>query len=93
LHNSIDLIEILNFLLVNFFVLSFTPSFSIYNLFDFYTKFDLLVLFIFFVKKEKFNGMPKMYYIINDIIVKLNNNYDFLIRRANQTWIQKSNEI
>jgi hypothetical protein len=77
LHNSIDLIEILSFLLVNFFVLSFTPSFSIYNLFDFYTKFDLLVLFIFFVKKGKFNGMPKMYYILNDIIVKLNNNYDF----------------
>jgi hypothetical protein len=36
-------------------------------------------------KNEKFKAILKVYYMLNDIIVKINNNYDFLIRQTSKT--------
>jgi hypothetical protein len=57
-----------------------TPSVSNYNPFDFFAKFDRLVLLIFLQKNEKIKFLFKIYYMLNNIMVKINNNYDFLIR-------------
>jgi hypothetical protein len=47
----------------------------IYNSFDFFTKLDRLDLFNFF-KDEKFKDILKIYYMLNIIIIKSNNNYE-----------------
>jgi hypothetical protein len=43
----------------------------------FLTKFEWLVLFNFFAKKLKIKAILKVYYIVDDITVKINNNHDF----------------
>jgi hypothetical protein len=59
-------------------VINNTPSILIYNSFDFF-----LVSLIdssyskFLRKNEKFEAILKIYYMINDITVKINNKYDF----------------
>ena len=49
----------------------------IYNSFDFFVKFDRLVLFIFLAKMENFKVILTVYYMLDYITVKINNIYDF----------------
>lgn len=56
-------------------------SVIIYNLFDFFIKFDRFVLFEYFAKNNKFEAIVKVYYILNDIIVNINNNSENILIR------------
>jgi hypothetical protein len=50
----------------------------IYNSFDFFfVKFDRLMLFKNFTKNKIFKAILKVHYRVDDIIVKIKNNYDF----------------
>jgi hypothetical protein len=40
---------------------------------------------------KKIKYIPKLYYVINYIIVKIHNNYNFLIRRMDKVDVKKSN--
>jgi hypothetical protein len=55
------------------FLYSFRP---IYVLFEFFNKFDQIVLFSFMWKHEKIKTISKVYYMLNGIILKVNNNDD-----------------
>jgi hypothetical protein len=49
--------------------------------------------YYFLEKNEKFKHML-VYFILNEIIVKINKNYNFFwIRWVVQTWTKKSNEL
>jgi hypothetical protein len=43
----------------------------------FYIKFDWLVLFDFLRENKKFKAILKVYYRVDDFIVKINNYYNF----------------
>jgi regulator of sigma D len=61
----------------------YTPSVLNYISFDFFCAiFDRLVLFNVFAKNKKFKAIFKVYYMLNNVTAKINNNYDFLIRRV-----------
>jgi hypothetical protein len=69
-------------------LLKATPSVPIYNSFDFLLSLTDLS-YSFFIKNEKFKIILKIYYMLNDIILKINNNYDFF----NKTRLKKPNEV
>jgi hypothetical protein len=51
------------------------PQFIIHS-FDFFVKFDDSS-YSFFLEKYRFKDIPKLYYMVDDILVKINNYYDF----------------
>jgi hypothetical protein len=56
----------------------YTPSVSIYNSFEiFVTSLTGSSYSFIFAKNEKFKAVSKVYYVVNDITVKVNNNYVF----------------
>jgi uncharacterized membrane protein len=68
-------------------VINNTPSVLIYNSFNFFMVSLIDSSYSKFLRKnEKFEAILKIYYMLNDITVKINDKYDFfLIRRAVQT--------
>jgi hypothetical protein len=63
-----------------------TPSVLNYNSFAFFVPRLAVSSYLFFLKNlKKIKAIFKIYYMLNNIITKINNNYYFLIRQDNQT--------
>jgi hypothetical protein len=68
------------------------PSFQFIIYLTFYTKFDWLVLFKFCAKNKNFKAILKVFYMLNDITVKINNNDQTYGKKSKNKikWIRES---